>query len=85
LREPAITRSAVAVARPPSTSSIMSLIANPCACRMPSGSRYRRKREQFKRTDAVGLDVTPVASGRHSPLSTGLCTVLNRYLDTLFQ
>jgi hypothetical protein len=37
LREPAITRSAVAVARPASTSSIMSLIANPCACRMPSG------------------------------------------------
>jgi hypothetical protein len=37
LREPAIIRSAVAVARPASTSSIMPLIANPCACRMPSG------------------------------------------------
>jgi hypothetical protein len=42
-------------------------------------------REQFKRADAVGLDVTPVASGRHSSLSTDRATVLNRYLDTLFQ
>jgi hypothetical protein len=41
-------------------------------------------REQFKRTDAVGLDVTPVVSGRHSQMFTGL-SPFNRYRDTLFQ
>ena len=28
--------------------------------------------EQFKRTDAVGLDVMPAVSGPHSLVSTGL-------------
>jgi hypothetical protein len=41
-------------------------------------------REQFKRTDAVGLDVTPAVSGRHSQVFTGL-SPFNRYRDTLFQ
>jgi hypothetical protein len=34
---------------------------------------------------AATLIVTPVASGRHSSLSTDRAIVLNRYLDTLFQ
>jgi hypothetical protein len=41
-------------------------------------------REQFKRTDAVGLDVTPAVSSRHSKVFSGL-SLFNRYRDTLFQ
>ena len=41
-------------------------------------------REQFKRTDAVGLDVTSVVPGRHSQVFTGL-SPFNRYRDTPFQ
>jgi hypothetical protein len=84
LREPAIIRSAVAVARPASTSSIMPLIANPCACRMPSGQPLSQ--------DASNSSAR-MRSGLMSRLwrRVGIVHCLralyrfNRYLDTLFQ
>jgi hypothetical protein len=84
LREPATTRSAVAVARPASTSSIMSLIANPCACRMPSGQPLSQDASNSSARMRSGLmsrlwrrvGIVRCLPGSHR---------LTGYRDTLFQ
>jgi hypothetical protein len=43
-----------------------------------SGAAVIAGREQFQRADAVGLDVTPVASGPHGEVSTALLLLETR-------
>jgi hypothetical protein len=64
VREPATTRSAVAVASPARTSSTICSVVNPCARMSPSVQPSGRSR-QFERADGVGFKGALAARRRH--------------------
>jgi hypothetical protein len=84
VREPAVTRSALDFARPAWTSSTMSLIANPCACRMPSGQPLSQDASNSSARMRSGLMSRRRCGGRIVSSLPGSYR-FNRHRGTLFQ